>query len=164
MNSSAFRALLMGAFLVGCVESTPTTEPVPVDGQTESANQGAAPETSDQSGLLKLPEGKARIVVYRGNTFGLAPNIATPQVKLDGSAVGKCKHNAPVVRDLAAGTYEVTVQTDLTASKTVTVAAGEVQFLRCNVLPIGLLLPSPALDLVLKADVPKSVLIQAGQP
>lgn len=164
MIVNACRTLLLGALLAGCVGSEPPQKAGPKDSQTVSGEVGADPVAADPSGLLSAPEGKARIVVFRGTTFGVAPNLATPQVKIDGASVGNCKHNAVVVRDLAAGTYDVSIQTDVKASKSVTLAAGEVLFLRCNVLPIGLLLPAPALDVVQTADVPERVFKQARQP
>jgi hypothetical protein len=111
-----------------------------------------------EGNLTPLESGKSRIVVYRNDIpIGLFALAVKPSLKLDGEEVGVCDRGRKLMLDLNPGTYELSMQTDIIAKVAIDVKADSTTFVSCGMLPIGLLLPAPFLNVVEKEDVPERV-------
>lgn len=114
--------------------------------------------------LPELGDGESRIVVYRGiGTVGLLA-LAQLEVKLDGRTEGVCRRKDRVVIPVAPGEHTLSMQSDTIANLAIQISAGQTAFVRCTMLPIGILLPAPALALVPPAEVEARVSTLPVQP
>lgn len=96
-----------------------------------------------------------KLVIYRElGTIGLIA-MSQPKLKLEGKVVGKCRRKDRVEVPLSAGTYKLTMQTDIVVSLNVTIKEGQTVWVACTMLPIGILLPAPSIRFVADAKVPK---------
>lgn len=151
--------LLIGtALLAACVNSadapdTAIPSAIPVAESAVEADPGEAASAASNS----IGPGMGRIVVYRASAWGLANNLMSPKVRIDGQVAGACKLDNVVQRDVSPGRHEASVQTDIIAKESFALAAGQTVYLKCNVLPIGLLLPAPKIEIVPAGKVPADV-------
>ena len=158
MTDRKLRVLLLAALVAGCTTSDPSATPAPETGAaTAGAEASPALPSAEktETATAASPDGTARLVVFRGNTFGLLPNLTKPTVYIGTEDAGACQHTTVIDRDLPAGSYDLTMTTDVQAKLSLTLVAGQTVYVRCNILPIGVVLPAPALDVVSADKVPE---------
>ncbi len=124
----------------------------------DGASADAVPAASGDPATPGTP-GKATIVIYRSIGAVGVLAMAQPKVKLDGKAVGTCRRKDKIVVPVAPGAHRLTMATDIADRIDVSVAEGETVYVRCTLLPIGLLMPAPALYVVDEAKAAKRVSI-----
>ena len=90
---------------------------------------------------IALAPGKARIAVYRVEVMGFG---IQPTVNVDGRATGTCTPNAIFYVDVPPGKHEITARTEVTATETVTLSAGQTVYVECSI-GLGVLLGRPKL-------------------
>jgi hypothetical protein len=109
----------------------------------------------------RLAGGMGRIYFYRnGMPIGLA---VQPDIKLNGEKVGNAVPNGFFFVDRPAGKYEITATTETEEKVTVTLRAGETQYVQFYITP-GILLPHANLNPVTreKAEQEMAELHQVG--
>lgn len=108
--------------------------------------------------LNPLESGKSRVVVYRNDVawglFGLAAKLS---IKLDGQDVGICDKGKKLVLDIDPDQYQLSMQTDIIAKVALDLTSDSTTFISCGLLPIGILLPAPYLNLVEGEEVPEKI-------
>lgn len=116
----------------------------------ESSLEGAT--TIPHTDVDLLPEnirsGEANftgVIIYgdRGYT-GLVGDAPYPNIRVDGTAIGKCEKRRAMVVPLAPGTYTVSAHSENTVEHQVTLQEGSVAYFRCNFLRIGGIVFPPA--------------------
>ncbi len=153
MVSAHFPVRLPKLFLVGMMgvvaACAPTNSSTPMpETPATAAMQDAAQTPGAESENPAAGTGPTQIVIYRGaGAIGLLAT-AKPKVKVDGTPVGQCRRKDKIVVPVSPGTYQLAMRTDIAARTTVTVQEGQTIYVRCTLLPIGVLLPAPALKQV----------------
>lgn len=94
--------------------------------------------------LAALPQGMARIYIYRTGLFGAA---VRPDVYLNGHRIGDCVPNEVFYQDVWPGRFEAVAVTTTERRLTFSIAAGETRFVKCSV-GIGFLFGQGQLELV----------------
>ncbi|MFT5158703.1 MAG: hypothetical protein ACI9ZD_000298 [Paracoccaceae bacterium] len=137
--------MLLGAFcLASACSSPPKNEDALPAQEIEIVDPAAqTSETEEISSTL------ATIVVYRGGGMGWGiPALLKPKVKLDGTPIGICRTNDKIVKTVFPGSYKISMRTDIGTNVKVTLQAGQTAFVRCTVLPIGIIVGAPSLTIV----------------
>lgn len=104
---------------------------------------GTPMSQSDAAGA-SVPDGKARIAVYRTNLFGLA---IQPKVNVNGRETGRCTPNGVFFVTVEPGQQIVSATTEVQKTSYLTVAAGETAYVKCSI-GFGLIAGQPRLDVV----------------
>ena len=94
-----------------------------------------------------IPQGMARVVVYRPGIFGTA---IQPAVSIDNVEKGKCQPKGAFSADVTAGNHMVSATTEVRRETMVTVQPGQTAYVRCGI-GMGLLVGQPRLEVVPEA-------------
>ena len=151
--------IALTVILGGCASNSTSPETAVEAGLPPNEPQPEAERTvlSAAQQFAAVPSGMARIVIFRGYDIGILSNIMKPDLKVNGQPVGKCDQDSVVVHDVAPGSYKVSMQTDMAVKSNVTLSEGQIAYIKCNILPIGLFLPAPKLERVEAARVPERI-------
>lgn len=152
----SFATFIAGSAMLTACETATTTGAPPAT-EAPIAEAASAPVNTQRGLSSDIPAGKARIVVYRGSSWGLVPNLMKPMVKLDGVETAQCDLGHVIVRDVAPGSHEVSMQTDIVSKAAVNLTSGQTAYFKCLVLPFGLIVNAPKVDLVPAETVPVDV-------
>lgn len=110
--------------LAGCASGVPVSEsPIP---------------------KAEIPDGKARIVVYRTGLFGAA---IQPTVRVSGRETGKCAPQGAFYVTTDPGQHTVSARTEVEKTSYLSVHEGETAYVKCSI-GFGLLVGQPKLDIV----------------
>ena len=104
-----------------------------------------------------IADGMARVVVYRTAGFTLMSNTLKPQVKTDNIAVAPRDQNKPILQEVTPGTHVVSMQTDVVARRSVTLAVGQTACFTCHVLPFGVVASAPLIEQAPADKVPATI-------
>jgi len=83
-----------------------------------------------ENGLSSPPTGKARIFFYRSTSLG---GGIQPEIKLNGTVIGKAEPNGIFFVDRDPGNMEVITGSEVERRLTFTIRAGETRYVRCSV-------------------------------
>lgn len=103
--------------------------------------------------LATLPEGMARVYVYRTGLFGAA---VRPDVYLNGYRVGDCAPNEVFYQDVWPGRFEAVAVTTTERRLAFSIAAGEIKFVKCSV-GTGFLFGQGRLEIVDAVDARRAI-------
>ena len=92
----------------------------------------------------KVPDGKARIVVYRTGIMGAA---IQPVVHVSGRETGKCTPKGALYVTADPGQHTISAATEVRETSNLSLSAGETAYVKCSI-GMGLLVGRPKLDLV----------------
>lgn len=123
-NAKIFYVLCSAALLAGCASGVPVSE--------------------SEVARAEIPEGKARVAVYRTNLFGAA---IQPLVRVNGGETGRCAPQGVFYVDVKPGQNTVSATTEVEKVSYLSVNEGETAYVKCSI-GFGLLVGQPRLDVV----------------
>jgi len=155
-NAKSVLALLAASAGFGLLAACNTTETTAAGPMTEPpADAAPVPAAFDPN--APIADGMARIVVYRTAGITLMANVLRPQVKIDGTAVAPCHQDKPILVDVAPGSHDVSMQTDVVARRSVTLEPGQTAWFTCHLLPFGVVVSAPLIEQVPAEKVPAKI-------
>ena len=105
--------------------------------QTEVAPETEASDITQAEGtVIQEQEAQGKLVVYRDGIIGLA---LMPKIRIDNKVYGTMSAASYFSCDLPTGTYELEAKTENTSKATVTIEAGQTQYVR-TVITFGALI------------------------
>ena len=109
----------------------------------------SGPKLSEVQGSIPRPaEGQARVYFYRIAVLGAA---VQPVIRVNDHTVGACTPQGVFYKDLAPGSYEATVATEVERRLTFTLDANEEKYVRCYI-SMGFFIGHGNLELVDPAE------------
>jgi hypothetical protein len=120
-------AMFSAAILAGCASGVPVTE-------SKVAGE-------------PVPNGKARVAIYRTNLLGAA---IQPVVRVDGRETGRCTPQGVFYVDVNPGQHNLSATTEVEKTSYLSVKEGETAYVKCSI-GLGLFVGQPRLDIVSSA-------------
>lgn len=92
----------------------------------------------------EIPQGKARVVVYRTGLLGAA---IQPKVNFSGREVGRCTPQGAFYITTEPGQHTISATTEVQKTSYLTVSEGETAYVKCSI-GFGVMVGQPKLDVV----------------
>jgi len=109
----------------------------------------SGPKLSEvQSTIPRLADGQGRVYFYRTSILGAA---VQPSIRVNDHTVGSCTPQGVFYKDLAPGSYQASVETEVERHLTFTLDANEEKYVRCYI-SMGFFIGHGNLELVDPAE------------